>query len=116
MRKRKKGRKFARKKDQRQALLRELGRSLILKERIKTTEAKAKEVRKIVEKFITKAKKGDLHSRRMLLRSLSLQAVKKIIDDIAPRYKNRKGGYTRIVKIGPRRGDTAKMAIIELVK
>lgn len=116
MRKRKRSRKFSRKKDQRQALLRGLGRALLLKEKIKTTEARAKELRGIVEKFITKARKGNLHTRRLLLRSFSPQVVKKLVEDIAPRYKDRKGGYTRIVKIGLRKGDKARMAIIELVK
>ncbi|OGZ17407.1 MAG: 50S ribosomal protein L17 [Candidatus Nealsonbacteria bacterium RBG_13_36_15] len=116
MRKRKRGRKFSRKRDQRKALLKGLGRELLLKEKIKTTEAKAKELRGIVERFITKAKRGDLHSRRLLLKSLSSQVVKKLIKDIAPRYKERKGGYTRILKLGLRESDKARMAIIELVK
>jgi len=116
MRKRRRGRKFSRKRDQRKALLKGLGRALLLKEKIKTTEAKAKEVRGVVERFITRAKKGDLHSRRLLLKSLSSQIVKKLIEDIAARYKHRKGGYTRIIKLGLRKGDGAKMVIIELVK
>ena len=116
MRKRKRGRKFSRKKDQRKALLKGLASSLLLKEKIKTTEPKAKELRGFVEKFITRAKKGDLHSRRLLLKFLSPQVVRKLIGDIAPRYKERNGGYTRIIKIGLRKGDRAKMAIIELVK
>lgn len=116
MRKRKKSRKFSRKRDQRKALLKGLGRVLLLKEKIKTTEAKAKELRKVVEKFITKSKKGNLHSRRLLLKSLSPQVVKKLFEDIAPRYKNRKGGYTRIIKLGMRKSDKARVAIIELVK
>jgi len=116
MRKRKRGRKFSRKRDQRKALLKGLTISFFLKEKIKTTEAKAKELKKVAEKFITRAKKGNLHSRRLLLRSFSPQLVKKIIDDIGPRYKERKGGYTRIIKLGLRKGDKAKMAIIELIK
>lgn len=115
MRKRKKGRKFSRKRNQRKALLKGLASSLLIREKIKTTEAKAKELRGVVEKFITRAKKGDLHSRRLLLRFLSPQVVKKLIEDIAPRYKERKGGYTRIVKIGLRKTDRAKVVIIELV-
>lgn len=116
MRKRKRGRKFSRERNQRKALLKGLASSLLLKEKIKTTEAKAKELRGVVEKFITRAKKGDLHSQRLLLKSLSSLVVKKLINDIAPRYKERKGGYTRIIKIGLRVGDKAKMAIIELVE
>ena len=116
MRKRKRGRKFSRKRDQRKALLKGLGRALLLKEKIKTTEAKAKELRGVVERFITRAKKGDLHSRRLLLKSLSPQVVKKLVKDIAPRYKKRTGGYTRIIKLGLRKSDRAKMVIIELIK
>lgn len=116
MRKRKKGRKFSREKNQRRAFLKSLANSLFLKEKIKTTEARAKEVQRFAEKFITRAKKGDLHSRRLLLRFFSPQIVKKLVEDIAPQYKERKGGYTRILKLGPRKSDGAKMAIIELVK
>ena len=115
MKKQKKGRKLSRKKDQRKALLKSLVTALILKEKIKTTEAKAKEFSGLVEKFITKAKKGDLASRRLLNSFLSEKIVKKLIDKIAPRYKDRKGGYTRIIKLAPRKSDGAKMAIIELV-
>lgn len=116
MRKRKKGRKFSRKKDQRKALYRGLANSLFLRERIKTTEAKAKELRGISEKFITRAKRGDLHSRRVLLKNFSPGVVKKLIKNIAPRYKERKGGYTRIIKLGLRKSDKAKMAMIELIE
>ena len=116
MRKRKKGRKLSRERDQRKALLKMLASELFLKEKIKTTEAKAKEISSSTDKFITKAKKGNLHSRRLLLRFFSPQIVKKLIEDLAPRYKERKGGYTRIIKLGPRKSDGAKMAIIELIK
>ena len=116
MRKRKKGRKLSRKRDQRKALLRSLANNLIVKERIKTTEAKAKEVSGFVEKLITKAKKGDLSSRRLLIKFFSPKIVKKMTDEIAPRYKDRKGGYTRIVKLGQRITDGARMVIIELIK
>lgn len=88
---------------------------MILKERVKTTEAKAKELRPYLEKMITRAKKGGLVSRRFLARFFSKEVVKKLIEEIAPRYKERPGGYTRIIKLGPRRPDGAKMAIIELV-
>jgi len=116
MRKRKKGRKLSRKRDQRNALLKSLASAVILKERIKTTEAKAKEVSVYVEKFITTAKKGDLASRRRLSQFFSPKIVKKLIDEIAPRYEKRKGGYTRVIKLGQRIDDGAKIAFIELVK
>lgn len=116
MKKRKRGRKLSRKKDQRKALLNSLASALILKERIKTTQAKAKELRPFVEKIITRAKKGNLSSRRSLSKFFSPRVSKKLIDKIAPRYKDRSGGYTRILKLPPRKSDGAKMAIIELVK
>lgn len=115
MRKRKKGKKFGRKKDQRKAFLRSLASSLVLEERIKTTEARAKATSKFVEKFITKAKKGDLASRRELSKIFSQRVVNKLIKEIGPRYKKREGGYTRIVKLAPRKSDGAPMAILELV-
>jgi large subunit ribosomal protein L17 len=116
MRKLNKGRKFSRKIGPRKALLRVLVNNFFLHEKIKTTEAKAKELRSIAEKMITKAKKGDLANRRLLARDLTPIMTKKIIDQIAPTYKDRQGGYTRIIKLGPRHSDSAKMVIIELVK
>ncbi|MBL7150029.1 MAG: 50S ribosomal protein L17 [Candidatus Pacebacteria bacterium] len=116
MRKRKLGRKLSRKKDQRKALLKGLASTLILNEKIRTTEAKAKEVRPLVEKFITQAQKEDLSSRRLLARFFSPKIVTKLLKEIGPRYKERKGGYTRIIKLGPRKTDGARMAIIELIK
>lgn len=116
MRKRKKGRKFSRTSSQQKSLLKGLARALLLNERITITEAKAKEVSGFVEKFITKAKKGDLASRRSLRKFFSVEVVKKLIDEIAPRYKKRAGGYTRRMKLAPRKSDGAKMSIIELVK
>lgn len=116
MRKRKKGRKLSRKRDQRKSLLRSLAREIFLKERIITTEAKAKEVRSFIEKKISQAKIGDLSARRLLARDFSPSIVKKIVEEIGPRYKERKGGYTRIIKLGPRKSNGAKMAIIELIK
>ena len=116
MRKRKKGRKLSRKKDQRKALFKSLARELFLKEKIKLTEAKAKEVSIFAEKEIQEAKTGDLHSKKLLARKFSRNIVKKLVNEIAPRYKERKGGYTRIIKLGKRLSDGAKMAIIELVK
>ena len=116
MRKLSKGRMLSRPKSQRKALLRTLATSLFLHEKIKTTEAKAKELRSVAEKFITKAKKNNLFSRRILSRDLAIITVKKLVDEIAPRYQERHGGYTRIIKLGPRHSDGAKMVIIELVK
>ncbi len=116
MRKRVKGRILSREKDQRKALLRSLARELVLKEKIKTTESKAKEVSKFAEKCITKAKLKDLRARRELLKDFSEEVAKKMTDDLADRYKERPGGYTRIIKAGPRKSDGARMAYIELVQ
>jgi len=116
MRKRNKGRKFGRKTDQRKALLRSLARALFLSGKIKTTEAKAKELKLMAEKMITKAKKGGLVNSRLLARDLSSDVVKKLTNEIAPQYKERNGGYTRIVKLGQRQIDGSRMAIIELIK
>lgn len=115
MYKQKQGRKFGRKRDQRKALLKSLARALILHSKIKTTEAKAKEISMVVEKFITRAKKADIVSRRMLAKYFSEKIVKKLVDETGKKYKDRNGGYTRIIKLGKRKGDAAKMAIIELV-
>lgn len=116
MRKQKQGRKFHREKDQRKALIKSLMRELFIREKIKTTEAKAKEIRRFIERAITKAKAGDLSSRRYLLKYLSPVVAKKVIEDIAIRYKMRNGGYTRVIKLEPRKSDGSKMAIIELLK
>ena len=116
MRHRKKNKILDRKKGSRKALLRNLATNLILHEKIQTTEGKAKALKPVVEKLITKGKAGDLHARRELMKYLYLEnAVKKVLEDLGPRYKERKGGYTRIVKLGARQGDTAKMAQIEFV-
>ena len=116
MNKRKQGRKFSRKTDQRKALIKSLVTALIKKEKIKTTLAKAKELSRIMDKTITVAKKGDLAARRQLNGKISYPVVKKLVEVIAPRYKDRKGGYTRVFKLGAREGDAARMAIIELLK
>lgn len=116
MRKRKQGRKLSRKTGPRKALLKALVSALVLHGKIKTTEAKAKESSSFADKFITRSKKGDLASRRLLARFFSPQIVKKLIDELGPRYKDRPGGYTRIIRLGQRKSDGAKMAIIELVK
>ncbi len=110
------GRNLSRYKDQRKALMRGLTVELIRHERIKTTLAKAKETRIVAEKLITHGKKGSLHHRRLALSQVpNKQVVKKVFDELAPRYNERPGGYTRIVKLGPRQGDGAQMAVIELV-
>jgi large subunit ribosomal protein L17 len=89
---------------------------LIEHERVTTTHAKAREVRPYAEKIITKARRGDLHARRLVLRKIpNTQVVTKLFDEVGPRYADRPGGYTRITKLGPRRGDGAEMAKIELV-
>ncbi len=111
-----KGRKLSRYKDQRTALLRGLVSELIIHEKITTTLAKAKETRVVAEKLITHGKKGNLHHRRLALAQLPRKrVVEKVFDDVAVRYADRAGGYTRIVKLGPRSGDAAEMAVIELV-
>ncbi|TSC94391.1 MAG: 50S ribosomal protein L17 [Parcubacteria group bacterium Licking1014_1] len=116
MRKLNKGRILSRKRGPRKALLRTLANSLFLHEKIKTTEAKAKELRSVVEKLITRAKSDQVSNRRILAQFLTPKVVKKITEEIAPEYSQRQGGYTRIIKLGPRQSDGAKMAIIELIK
>jgi len=116
MRHKRKGRKLSRQRSQRKALLKVLAADLILKEKIITTQAKAKEIRPLVERLITKSKKKDLASIRYLARYLPERARKKITEEIGPRYRERAGGYTRIVKLGPRKTDGAEMAVIELIK
>lgn len=97
-------------------ILANLATDLILRERITTTQAKAKALRPYAEKLITKARSGDLHARRIVMRSLTnKEAVARLFEEVAPRYSDRPGGYTRIVKLGPRRGDGAEEAVIELV-
>ena len=115
MRKKIRGRKFHRRKGPRLALLKNLAENLILYRKIVTTEAKAKELSVFIEKKITKAKKGDISSRRLLSKYFSPRIVKKLIEEIAPSFKQRRGGYTRIMKLESRKSDGAKMAIIELV-
>ena len=96
--------------------MKSLALSLILKEKIRTTEAKAKEVSGFVEKQITRAKIDSLQNRRILSGVFTKEAVSKLFTEIGPRFKERKGGYTRIIKLGPRKSNGAKMAIIELLK
>ena len=108
-------RKLGRDSSARKALFRSLLTSFFAHERIETTEAKAKEVSGLAEKMITLAKKGDLHARRQVLAWVDEEVTKKLFDTIAPKYAERQGGYTRVLKLGPRRGDAAPMAILELV-
>ncbi len=116
MRHRVSGKKLRRNMAQRRALLRNLVTSLLDKERVRTTLAKAKAARPLAEKMITLAKKDTLHTRRQALRFIfKKDIVKKLFDEIGPRFSERPGGYTRIVKLGPRAGDGAEMAVIELI-
>ncbi len=115
MRHQKKGRKFGREKDQRRALLRSLAVSMVRYEKIKTTEAKAKELRPYIEKLVTKAKKGGLSNRKLVSAKVGEVSAKKLFEKIGPKYKNKQGGYTRVIKLLRRGGDASKMAIIEFV-
>jgi len=111
------GRKLGRPTGHRWALYQNLVTSLLAYEKITTTEAKAKEIRSLIEEMITLGKEGNLASRRRATAFISDKRVaKKLFDEIAPRYADRSGGYTRLVKLGPRRGDNAPMAQIELVE
>jgi large subunit ribosomal protein L17 len=109
--------KLSRDSAHRRALLRNLSRDLIEHERIKTSQAKAKAVKPEVEKLITLGKRGDLHARRRALAELGQDRflVHKLFEEVAPRYAERPGGYTRIVKLGPRRSDSTEMVFLELV-
>ncbi|HEY4694687.1 MAG TPA: 50S ribosomal protein L17 [Candidatus Nanoarchaeia archaeon] len=111
------GRKLGRNTGQRKALFRALTNQLILNEKITTTEAKAKAVRPLVEKLVTRAKDSSLHSRRLLQKALvSENSVKKMIELIGPKFKDRPGGYTRIVKVGTRSGDKASLVSLMFVE
>ena len=108
--------KLERPTDHRLAMLRNQVTDLLRHEKIVTTEAKAREVRGIAERMITWGKQGSLHARRQVLRVVSdKETVKKLFDDLGPRFADRAGGYTRIVRLGPRKGDAARMAQLELV-
>lgn len=117
MRHGKKRNKLSRTSAHREALLTNLSKQLIEHERIKTSQAKAKAVKPEVEQLITLAKRGDLHARRQALSSLHNDKfiVHKLFDEVAPRYATRPGGYTRIIKLGPRRSDSTEMVYLELV-
>ena len=109
-------RKLGRTSDHRRAMLRAMVTYLMENGKIETTVTRAKEVRSMAEKMITVAKKGDLHSKRQVFSYITKETVaKKVIDELASKYKETNGGYTRIIKTGPRRGDAAEMAIIELI-
>lgn len=109
-------RKLGRPTDQRRAMLRNLVTSFLKNGKIQTTETRAKETKNLAEKMITLAKRGDLHARRQVLAFVTEEeVVNKLFDEIAPKYTERNGGYTRILKMGPRRGDAAEMVILELV-
>lgn len=110
-------RKLGRTTDHRKAMLRGMVTYLLENGQIETTVTRAKEVRAMAEKMITIAKKNDLHAKRQVLAYVTKEAVaKKLFDEIAPSYAERNGGYTKIIKTGPRRGDAAEMAIIQLIK
>jgi len=111
------GRKLGRPTGHRLLMLRNMSTDLLRNEKMKTTDSKAKEVRKMAEKIITLGKKGSLHHRRQAASLLTDEAVvKKVFDELGDRYQDRNGGYIRITKLGPRKGDASEMAILELVE
>ena len=111
-----KNRKFGRTADYRKRFLWNLAVNLIIKERIRTTEARAKEIRPLIEKVVSTAKNETLANRRLLLKNLTVKTVNKLFKELAPRFKERKGGYLRILKFGTRKNDGARMAIIEFIR
>jgi large subunit ribosomal protein L17 len=114
MRHRKAGRKFGRNPSQRKALLRQLAISLIMNDRITTTEAKAKELRSVVEKLVTIAREDSLHHRRLIMSRIDNEkAMNRLFDVVAPRFEDSNGGYTRMAKLGVRHGDAAPLVLIE---
>lgn len=116
MRHQKKGRKLASDASHRRAMFRTMAAQVFEHGRIKTTEAKAKELRSVVDEIITLAKRGDVHARRQILSDIHDRVlVHKIFTEVAPKYEERSGGYTRIMKLGPRLGDAAPIVLIELV-
>lgn len=117
MKKRIKGKKLGRSTSQRKALFKSLIQSLIMHEEIKTTESKAKAIRRLFDKLVTKSKAGSLHVRRQILAFLpDRKAANKLFDEIAPRFKKRAGGFTRFIRIGKRRGDNAMLVKMELTE
>lgn len=115
MNKNKTGRKFGRKADQRRALLKSLANAFVLHEKICTTEPKAKALRSFIEPIVRMAKTNTIAKRRHVIARLGPQAAKKLFSEVAPRYKARSSGFTRIVKKTPRKSDFAKMAVIEFL-
>ena len=116
MKHRKSGRKLSRSVSHRKALARNMVTSLLQHEQIRTTDAKAKELRGVAERMITLGKRGTLHARRQALSTIrSKEVTQKVFDELAERYRERPGGYTRVIKLGRRPGDAAPMSIIELV-
>lgn len=116
MRHRVKGRGFGRTAEHRRAMMRNMATSLFLHGRVETTTEKAKELRRYAEPIITKAKRGDLHARRLVARDIQDQeALQKLFSEIGPKFAERAGGYTRVLHLGHRPGDAAEMSIIELV-
>ena len=117
MRHRVAGRKLGRRSEHREATLQNIVAQLLTHERVTTTEAKAKEARLLAERVITKGRSGSVHDRRQAMALLTdKHAVRRLFDEIAPRYAERNGGYTRIMKLMPRKGDAAAMAMLELVE
>lgn len=109
--------KLGRDKSHREALLRNIVTSFLREGKVTTTEARARELKRVADKMITLGKRGDLHARRQALAYITdKEVVMKLFNDIAPKYAQRSGGYTRTVKIGPRRGDAAEMVLVELVE
>ena len=116
MRHRKSGKSLGRSASHRKSMFKSMVSSLITHERIQTTHTKAKELRPIIEKVISLGKKNDLHARRLAARVVrDKDALAKLFDELAPRYEERNGGYTRIIKLAPRKGDNAPVSLIELV-
>lgn len=109
-------RKFGRERKVRNGLMKSLALALVMEEKIKTTEPKAKELRPYVEKIVTQGIKGGLASRRAIIAKIGDEGAEKVVKDISPRYSNRKGGYTRITKLPQRISDGSPMAVIEFVK
>ena len=111
------GRKLNRTAAHRKMLMRNLVKALILREQIRTTDAKAKELRRWADRMVTLGKKGTLHARRLAFAYLgSRRLVQRLFDDVTPRFQGRAGGYTRVLKIGPRRGDAAPMSLVEFTE
>lgn len=117
MRHLKDGRKLSRTAAHRKALMRNLVKALLLREQIRTTDAKAKELRRHADRIVTLGKRGTIHARRLAYMYLgSRKLVKRLFDEVAPRFQGRPGGYTRVLKLGPRRGDAAPISVVELTE